>query len=92
MEKIDPDEFTLSLTGFDEIAIERYWNKPLNEIGGLSAARALVFIHEKRNGKADPDAYQAAMRMPMGDVQDMFEKKDREYSGDIDEALEPGKA
>lgn len=87
------EEMSLSLTGFDEIAIEKHFEgfdiyadaerKP------MKALRALVFVHRRREGDEDAEAKQAALDMPLGDVQDYF-IEDEEITPNAPET-EPGK-
>lgn len=69
------EEMSLSLTGFDEIAIEQQFSLDIYadaERKPMKALRALVFVHRRREGDDDAAAKQAAMEMPLGAVQDYF--------------------
>lgn len=63
-----------SLTGFDEIAIEKAFGEPLHTLRQrpFTFVRALVFIDQKRTGLKDPEAKQAALALPMRDLNDYF--------------------
>lgn len=65
-------EVAESLTGFDELAIEKSFGKSLDELKPTMVGRALVFVVERRAGKTDPEAKSAAMEMPMGQVNSYF--------------------
>ena len=65
-------EVAESLTGFDEIAIEKSFGAALDELKPTMAGRALVFVVERRAGKDDGAAKNAAMSMPIGEVNAYF--------------------
>lgn len=83
--RIDMEEMTRSLTGFDEIAIERAWGKAFNDLGGTTLARALLFVAERRDGMKDADAYRAVMDLRLDALESRFEVAD-------DEVVTEGKA
>lgn len=64
----------LSVNGYDEIAIARFFNAELTELQDkpLRAIRAMVFIAERRNGASDKDAYKAAMTLTQSEAADYF--------------------
>ena len=70
--KPSADEVTESLNGFDEIAIEKAFGKPLTELSDTMAARALVFVLRRRDGMDDKDARREVMQMALGVVMDSF--------------------
>ena len=77
------EETLESLTGFDEIAIAKWFDDiaTLESNGGSMIGRALVFVTERRGGATDVDAHAAAMSMTLREVNDFF----------ADEADESGK-
>jgi len=64
-----------SLTGFDEIAIRKEFRQDvarLYEADAMAFIRAMVFVHQRRQGLKDPAAFQAAMEMPQRELQHYF--------------------
>lgn len=72
-DKITVEECTKSLTGYDELAIQRVFGKGLGELTGTMVPRSLMFVMSRREGAKDPDAYRMAMECPLGDLEDAFE-------------------
>lgn len=74
-----------SLTGFDEIAIEkRFGLSDYTTIESQSGKwmRAMVFVLKRREGLNDLDAYNAAMSMSLGELNDQFatdDETDRDF-------------
>ncbi|WP_395691799.1 hypothetical protein [Nocardioides sp.] len=69
------EEMAESLTGFDEIAIEKHFGIDIytdSETKGVKALRALVFVDLRRGGKSDDQAKQAAMEMALRDANTYF--------------------
>lgn len=62
-----------SLTGFDEIAIEKAFGKELDELSGRDTVRAIIFVLERRAGASDKDAKAYALGVSMGDLDKHFE-------------------
>lgn len=81
--KPTPQEFIGTLTGFDELAIQRCFGKEVTEFeGSPRALRCLAFINIKRTeGLDDTRAYNAAMALPLSDVLDMFDLDDEDEDG-----------
>lgn len=74
-EKITASEMVQSLTGFEELAIEHHMRIDPYADGAtkpMSVMRALVFVLRKREGMKDTDARQAALSLPMGQLQGLF--------------------
>ena len=71
---IEAEQFTRTLTGYDEIAIAQQFGAPLGALAGGLVPRALLFIESRRGGMKDPDAYMTVMTMTLGDVEERFEK------------------
>jgi hypothetical protein len=73
------EEMSNSLTGFDEIAIEKHMEMDIYmdaETKPVKALRSLVFIAKTREGLTAPDARQAALEMSMSQVNDFFAEDD----------------
>lgn len=68
------EDFSGSLTGFEEQAIKRSFGVNLNDLqhDGSTTLRALIFSHLRREGAKDRDAYNQSMEMPLRDVQTYF--------------------
>lgn len=66
-------EMINSLTGYDEIAIEKnYGGVDFFELKGLTTIRALVFVQLRRDGQADKDAKRAVLEMTVGECNAFF--------------------
>jgi hypothetical protein len=92
-QKVTGDEFLESMTGFEEIAVEKQFGTDvlgLAEHKATMFTRALVFVMQKRDGRADKDAYDAVMNMPLSEVQDHFAEPEDEVMPSEPET-EPGK-
>lgn len=79
------EEMSESLTGFDEIAVEKTLGIDVYTDGERKPVlmmRALVFVHMRRLGKTDPEAKQAVMEMPLSAVNDYFETDQDEVLAD----------
>lgn len=61
-----------SLTGFDEIAVERTFGRDIGELSATRVTRALVFVMQRRLGLDDTAAYNAAMGMSLADCEAQF--------------------
>ena len=61
-----------SLTGFDEIAVRKRFGAELSDLSATMMMRALVYILNLRESKDEPAAFNAAMKMPLGDIQNVF--------------------
>jgi|WetSurMetagenome_2_1015567.scaffolds.fasta_scaffold72741_3 hypothetical protein len=72
-EKLDAEELSRSLTGFDEIAIQKWFKAPFTDLSSTLVSRALIFIHRKRQGASDADAYRTVMEMGLGEVAEHFD-------------------
>ncbi len=69
------EEMTQSLTGFDEIAIEKHMGMDIytdGETKPVMLLRSLVMVHKTRDGLSGPDARAAALGMKVSEVQDYF--------------------
>lgn len=81
-QKHDIQVLAKSLTGFDEIAIEKAFSLSFSDLGGTLIARALLFVVFRREGKNDPTAYLDAMNVAVGELEDYFETPQDESLGD----------
>ena len=68
-----PTEMTESLTGFDEIAIEQQFRRPLEDLSNTGTVRALAFVQFRRDGLDDKAAHEKAMGATFGALDDMFD-------------------
>lgn len=79
--KLSASALVDSLTGFEEIAIEKHMGiDPYvdGQTKPLRALRALLFVQGTREGLTAPEARQRAMEMPMSAVQDHFVEEEPE--------------
>lgn len=79
------EEFVESLTGYEEIAIEKAFGAAvvsLLDTNPTMSARALVFVARKRDGMKDQEARKAVMEMRLGDVQGFFPDEEPEVDED----------
>lgn len=69
-----PSKFLLTLNGFDEIAITGRFGAPILALRDdpIAGGRAMAFVHMRRLGMNDPDAYAACMELTMQGVMDYF--------------------
>lgn len=81
-EGLHADVLADSMTGFDQIAIGRFFGTTFAELAKdeLMLLRALYFVDRKHAGDgtpaADKVAFQAVMTMPIGEVRDAFANED----------------
>lgn len=71
---ISAGDFFLSLNGFDELAITKQFGEDVAQLQPrpFTFLRALVFVHQRRDGLKDREAFQAAQELPIGVLQDYF--------------------
>lgn len=84
-----------SLTGFDEIAIEKAFGREFDDLGGRATVRALIFIQRKRAGDSDKDAKNYALEVAIGKLDDHFAAPAEEVDDDdpeTDAGKEPSAA
>lgn len=82
MTKPKPNDVFNSLTGFDEIAVRRYFGAPPTAMAKAASEeydvpmflRSLSFVLARREGATDADAYKTTMDTTNADVMDAFEK------------------
>lgn len=86
------DEMVESLTGFDEIAVEKHFGADVSALRTrpFSFIRALVFVHQRREGLTDPDARTAALSLTIGDLNGYFAEGPEEIDPEEPDT-EPGK-
>jgi hypothetical protein len=87
VDKQSAEDLIRSMTGFEEIAIERRFGKDLEKLGeSMMSLRAMAFVMVRReNGGDDTAAYNTVMGMPLDGITDMF-------ADEPDEDDEQGKA
>lgn len=88
------DEMVESLTGFDEIAIEKHFNGfdiyNDGQTKSVRAMRALAFVLFRREGDSDPEAVKRVQGMTFKDVSALFLDNEPEVDAD-DPQTESGK-
>lgn len=69
-----PSEMLMSLNGFDEIAIAARFGEKIGDLRNdpITCGRALAFVHYRRRGEKDADAYSAAMTLTLHEVSHEF--------------------
>lgn len=70
------DEISESVTGFDEIAVQKHMQLDLytdGEARPVWLLRSLVFVHLRHQGANDDDAKKQALGLRLGDVNDYFD-------------------
>lgn len=88
---ITTDEVLESLTGFDEVAIGKWFEDigSLVESGGSMLGRSLVFVMKRREGATDVDAHNAAMSLTLRELNDYFADEEDESGKDEPQPVEP---
>lgn len=88
------EEFAGSLTGWDEIGIEKAFGAEflaLQQRGSnVTMVRALVFVDFKRQGQTHDQAYKSAMDVTMDGLEHYFAEKEPELD-DSDPETDQGK-
>jgi len=71
---LPPSEVLMSLNGFDEIAIAARFGEKIGELRNepITCGRALAFVHYRRQGQNDGDAFTAAQTLTMREVTEFF--------------------
>jgi len=77
-----------SLTGYEELAIEKAFGDEFYDLSLVKRMRALAFVLAKRGGKNDADAKKAVMAMSQAQVTEAFSDEDDD-EGDDDLGIEP---
>jgi hypothetical protein len=71
------------LTGFDEIAIEQAFHTDMNSLSATMLTRAVAFCqYRKTEGATDKEAYSRAMRLPLRELNDLFDTTETEDVGE----------
>ncbi|MCM0618778.1 hypothetical protein [Nocardioides bruguierae] len=87
--QVTVDEMIQSLTGFDELAIEKHFNGfdiyTDGEARGIRAMRALAFVQFRRNEMKDLDAFKAAQGLSFREVSSMYLPDELELDPDAPE-------
>ncbi|WP_340540424.1 hypothetical protein [Nocardioides sp. GXZ039] len=85
-------EMLQSLTGYEEIAIERAFGFDVytGDHSIVAETRAFVFVHKKREGMTDADAKKSVLEMSFKETRDYFDKPEPELDPDNPET-ESGK-
>ena len=80
---ITSDEALESMTGFEEIAVTKWFGEISSLVeGGSMFGRSLVFVLKRREGATDVDAHAAAMSLTLREVNDYFADEDDESGKD----------
>lgn len=82
---LDAEAIAQSFTGFDEIAIQQAFRvRDLGELGETLQMRACWFIHRRRQGATDVEAYREAMTTTLGELVPKFRnpKAEQQDGGD----------
>lgn len=86
-ERLGSRDVVNSLTGFDELAIERRFGRSIEDLAentGTTFLRALLYIVEKRrDGNTEPEAWDAAQRTTFGDLQARFKPDEQDPDPDL---------
>lgn len=71
---ITAGDMFLTLNGFDELAVAKAFAADIAELRNspMRFLRALAFVHQRRNGAKDADAYKTAMTLTVAEVGDYF--------------------
>lgn len=70
--KLTYNEHLELLTGFDEIAIEKWFGEDIDSLRFTMKCRALLFTRNTRLGQQPKDAHKAAMSLTLKQVGDAF--------------------
>lgn len=71
-------EIADSLTGYEEMGIERAFGKALENLSITTSARALGFVLAKREGQTHDEAFKTVMELRALDLADRFADVDQE--------------
>jgi len=76
-------EVVQSLTGYEEIAIEKALGKPIEHLGTESGLlRALAYVTEKRGGSSESDAKRRALSLTRKELETYFSDDEDEVMPD----------
>lgn len=82
-----------SVTGFDELAVEKHFGFDLYQIADekpLMSVRSMIFVDLRHQGVADKEAHEKALSMTLGEVEAYFEDEPEDAMPD-DPDSESGK-
>lgn len=93
-DKMDLASITETLNGYDQIAIRARFHERFDQLAEdpMMLARALYFVHLRRQsfaegrGHEDGEAFEAAMSMPMSEMNELFDVEGEEDSLEGDES------
>ena len=69
----DFEAIARSMNGFDEIAVERHFNRSFRKLeDGTLMGRAVLFVQWRREGMRDADAYKKAMLLTIDELEASF--------------------
>jgi hypothetical protein len=77
-EKLDPQEFSQTLNGFDELAISRMFGSDISELAATLQVRALEFVRLRREGMKDRDAHRRVMEMLRVELEEQWKNDNSE--------------
>jgi hypothetical protein len=80
-EGLSVTEVVESLTGHDELAIEKQFGKPVEELGGAKFIRALLFGHFLHAGIEAKAAHKQVMNMTQAAVGEYFRDEEDDDAG-----------
>src|SRR5690606_3900352 len=77
-DKINLTELSRSITGFDQVAVRTRFHDRLENLmdDGLMFMRVMYFVHLRRNGSKDADAFNQAMALPLSELTELFDAGD----------------
>lgn len=79
VKRYDFESIANSMTGFDEIAIERVFGRGFKNLdAGTLMGRAILFVQWRREGMKDTAAYQKAMNLTIIEMEAMFTDLDED--------------
>lgn len=78
------NEIIGSFTGFDEIAIEKFFGKDFGRLNATMTMRSMAFITLRREGQDDTSAFKACMQMKLSEVRDYLDAEIGDDDGDQD--------
>lgn len=84
---LSPSAMVGSMTGFDEVAVAKAFGQPIEELRPrpFMFLRALAFVHERRAGRKDPDAYRTVMELGTDAVSAYFPPEEDPLAGEDSE-------
>jgi len=85
MEQFDLEEKLLSLNGFEEIAVSKMFGNRIEKLSETEMVRAVVFTLAIREGAERNAAFQDAMKMSMGELNDLVLQCNKLEPGDQEE-------